>query len=164
MNILTKKTNHNLTVVLITICTVLLNSCAIDRCEGSAFFERAIRIIFLDGVQDVRINEPIRLSINGNFVEIAEDGIVDLEEWQETDTNNPETINLQNTFFLNYQLDFLEVNNTDTVIAQTDMINLEYTVNDFCQYLDIETMIVRHNDEVIFHGGESGAFSHRIRR
>jgi hypothetical protein len=149
--------------ITLILASVIYNSCVIDRCEGNAFFERAIRIIFLNGEQDVRITEPIQISVNGEIVGIAEDGIVDLDEWQANQTNNPETLDLNDTYFLEYQLDFLEIINNDTTITQTDVINLEYTVNNDCLYFDIETMIVRHNGEIIFDGSEFGAFSHLIR-
>ncbi len=141
-----------------------LHSCAIDSCEGLAFFEREIRIIFLDDNEDVRISDPIRILINGNFVNIVDDGIVDLKEWQENGTNDPATIDLNAIHFLEYQLDFLEINEIDTIVTQTDIVNLAYTLNNNCQYLEIETMIVRHNDEIIFEGNEFGAYNHQIRK
>ena len=127
-------------------------SCVIDRCEGQAFFTDAVRVIILETEEDIRINSPIRVTINSALDTIVPDGLVDLDEWQINNTNSPELIDLNGTHFLEYQLEILDVTNIDTTVIQTDIVNLEYTLQNECQYIDIETMIVRLNTDVIFDG------------
>ncbi len=127
-------------------------SCAIDRCEGQAFFTGAVTVIFLETEEDVRINNPIRVTINNALDTIVPDGLVDLDEWQINNTNSPESINLNEIHILEYHLEILDVTNIDTTVIQSEIVNLEYTLQNECQYIDIETMMVRHNNEVIFDG------------
>jgi len=163
-NIVMTRTNLIKTASIFVISSLILNACIVDTCEGSAFYERAIQMIFLDGDKDVRTADPIRITINGALDTIAEDGLIYLDEWHSNNTHRPENIDLNETHVLEYQLEFLQVVNSDTSVVDTDIVNFEYTLQNGCSYLDIETMVVRYNDEIIFDGTEFGAFSHSIRK
>lgn len=139
-------------VIMLLFYLLIQVSCVIDRCEGQAFFTDAVRVIFLEAEEDIRVTNPIRITINNTLDTIVPDGLVDLDEWQVNNTNSPELINLNETHILEYQLEILDIANIDTTVIQTEIINLEYTLQNECQYIDIETMIVRHNADVIFDG------------